>query len=356
MSSPDLSQKKGFEAYSRYQHTWQSKTFLGLEHDVIGLFFGNRTGKNAVVVIGYMFRWLGWHPVPEKNVTYAYCSNGHKFSPYVAVNIKDGLCPKCPVGSKKGIRQYVRNDKVYRFISHTLPGSEQRDKRGLNKVGSVEVKNTQWPELKKWLPPFMIKGVPSTRSATAIIGDVYGGKNIVIDFCSYKQSVDDLKGQDRCSVWSDEVARAEIYEENMGRLVQEPGADMICSYTVTDETKSTVLYDMIYDRASDIYRSKTIRNEYYKKKLNKIVPEIEHTESPYSIAVIHAATDDNPILDKDRIERFLMTFDDPVARMMRRYCVWSQISSRIFQGFNWKVHCIDGNKYFSEDALMAGVN
>jgi hypothetical protein len=197
------------------------------------------------------------------------------------------------------------------------------------------------------MPPFLIKHKPSTRRATIEVKDIWGGDNIVIEFVSYKSGTDTTRGHDRVSIWADELGSEEFYDEQHPRLIVEKG-DFIITYTVTDETKSTILFDLLYDRARVIYRTKTIVEDYYKKILNKDVKQIERTNSSSSIAVIQAASDDNPILTKEDVEEYLSHYPDPEVQMMRRYCAWQQLSAKIFPQFEWGVHAIDTNKILNE--------
>ena len=52
------------------------------------------------------------------------------------------------------LTKHERKSKTFRFCSETLPG--QSGDGGVV-GGSEEVKNTQYPEFKKWLPAFLIK-------------------------------------------------------------------------------------------------------------------------------------------------------------------------------------------------------
>ena len=66
-------------------------------------------------------------------------------------------------------------------------------------------------------------------------------------------------------------------------------------------------------------------SEVIAKHLSKrdfIVPQIETTDSPYSIAVFQAATDDNPTLNIEVINEIFKQIDDPDALAIRRYGNW----------------------------------
>jgi hypothetical protein len=297
---------------------------------------------------------MGTHPVPERNVNYVECYNGHKFNPKEAKKIKDGLCPKCAKPNRKAIKLHERNRKVICFAGDILPESAQPQTKNKHKGedGAKEVRCVQYIEFMKWMPPFLIKSVPSTRRPTVEVYDPYGGDDITFQFTTYKMGVSAIRGQQFMDFWGDELGLEEYYEEVPPRLVIENGGILI-TYTVTEEEKSTVLYDLIFDRARVFIRSKHIVEEYYKKVMNKDVAQIEVTQSPYSIAVIQSSTDDNPILSEEQVESYLMNFADPEVRIMRRFCAWRQLSAKIFPQFDWNVHAIDGEKYFKQDLAMA---
>jgi hypothetical protein len=345
-----------FEAYSKYIHTWESRKFLNIIEAIVGLFFGNQRGKGAMASMGYMHRVMGSHPVPERNVNYAECYNGHKFSPIMAKKIKDGLCPKCAKPNRKAIKMHERGSKVICFAGDILPESAQPQTRNKYKGedGAKEVRCVQYMEFMKWIPPFLIKSLPSTRRPTIELKDIYGGDDITIKFTTYKMGVSGIRGQQFISFWGDELGSEEYYEEVHPRLVIENG-DILITYTVTEEEKSTALYDMIFDRARVFYRTKHIVEEYYKKVLDKNVEQIERNDSPYSIAVVQSSTNDNPIMTNEQVETYLMNFADPDVRIMRQFCAWRQLSAKIYPQFDWGVHAIDGEKLFKEQE-MALVN
>jgi hypothetical protein len=127
----------------------------------------------------------------------------------------------------------------------------------------------------------------------------------------------------------------------------------LITYTVTEDEKSTVLYDMIFDRARVFYRTRHVVEEYYKKILNKDVQQIERNDSPYSIAVVQSSTNDNPIMTDEQVETYLMNFADPEVRIMRQFCAWRQLSAKIFPMFDWSTHAVDGEKLFREEMAIA---
>ncbi|KKK51948.1 hypothetical protein LCGC14_3109840, partial [marine sediment metagenome] len=200
-------------------------------------------------------------------------------------------------------------------------------------------------EFMKWCPPFLIKKLPTSRKKQIELWDPYGGEDIIFEFVSYKMPVESTRGHQRISIWADELGSEGFYDEQRPRLMIENG-DFLITYTVTEDTKSTVLFDQIFDRAQVYYRSQFMLDEYYKKVLGEDKARIEQTNSPYSIAVIQSASDDNPVLTTEQVVEYLMEYPDPEVQMMRRFCIFQQLSSKIFPQFRWDTHSIDLEKEF----------
>jgi hypothetical protein len=211
----------------------------------------------------------------------------------------------------------------------------------------MEVKSIQYIEFLKWCPKFLIKKLPTSRKKTIELFDPYGGEDIVFEFVSYKMPVESTRGHQRISIWADELGSEGFYDEQRPRLMIEDG-DFVMTYTVTEDVKSTVLFDQIFDRASVYYRSKFMVDEYYKKILGETVQQIEHTASEFDIAVMQSASDDNPILTTEKVIEYLMEYPDPEVQMMRRFCIFQQLSSKIFPQFRWDTHSIDLEKILKE--------
>jgi len=101
-------------------------------------------------------------------------------------------------------------------------------------------------------------------------------------------------------------------------------------------------YDDLFEKAQLIIRTKPIC-DFYLKEENKIVPQIEKTDSTHSIGVIQAATDDNPTLAPEVIDEMYENMPDPdgTAVATRRYGIFKQATGRIFKDFSYKLHVID---------------
>ena len=303
-----------------------------------------------MVWMGYIHRIMGTHPMPERNVNYFECANGHKFSPTqwldgYELRYKDGLCPTCAKPNRKEVKRHVRSNKIIRIAGDILPAGDTEGD------GTKEVRCVMYKEMMKWMPPFLVHNTPTIRKPQVDITDPYGGEDIVFEYVSYKMPVESTRGHQRISIAADELGSEGFYDEQRPRLMIEKG-DFILTYTVTEDSKSTVLYDQIYDRAKIYYRSKFMVDEYYKKMLGKDVAQIERTNSPHSIAVMQSASDDNPILTTEDVEEYLMEYEDPVVQRMRRFCIFSQVSSKIFPMFSWQNHSIDLDETFMHNEAI----
>jgi len=361
--------------------SWIFKKFVNCHHRIIALFTGNQYGKTGGVAYQYVLRIMGLHPVPKKNVLFfecasRYCPNGHRHT----VMPKDKLCGDCgeEINEFSGhnysiktrpednvctecgerITIHKRKTRTFRFCAENLP-SDKGDTGSAS--DSSETRNTTYPEFKKWLPSFLLKkgGDITARNPSMKIldpndGMVFGlnadgtpmeyvGGDIVIDFVSYNQSTLSTAGVQRLSIWEDEEAPLEFHNEQLPRLVAEDG-DLIISLTPANYITWT--YDEIFEKAKVYFRSKAICD--FLSKEDDRVKQIEHTDSTKNIAVIQAATDDNPTLSKSVIEELLGDMDDPDVKAIRRYGIFRQVSGRIFKDFDYQTHVIESERHFPD--------
>jgi len=330
MDSNVVKQLNDFEPFLRFKPTWPFKQFIKCDQKIIALFTGNQYGKTGNVAYNYVLRIMGFHPVPEKNVVYFECECGKRIG--AGFMAKDGLCPSC----KKEMKIHERSTRIFRFASETLPGQTSTGKEEDIDSGRSEIKNTQYPEFRKWLPKFLIKRDITFRNPSIVIKDPHGGEDIVVEFVSYSQTVQQSAGVQRLSVWEDEEAPLDFHEEQIPRLVAEDG-DLLISLTPANNLTWT--YDDIFERAQVYYRSKTICD------YANLEP-VERTESKHRIAVIQAATDDNPTLNANVIETMFDSYDNPDVVSIRRYGIFKQVSGRIYKDFSYPVHMIDSKNYF----------
>jgi hypothetical protein len=216
------------ENYVFFKPTWQLTKFLHMPFKIIGLFCGNQSFKTSGSMYQYVLRVLGRHPIPKKNVVYFECSerNPDNLAPhgfklyeldgyvvphwelgtYNIVSLpKDGKCDIC--GAPVVIHQ--RKSKKIRLCAETLPGD--KGSASIDGTQSVETKNTVYPELKYWMPPYLIKRDITFRNPAMIVhdrfkgmelnGSVNKGEDIVFDFMGYSQSVQAGAGVQRLSIY-----------------------------------------------------------------------------------------------------------------------------------------------------------
>jgi len=180
-----------------------------------------------------------------------------------------------------------------------------------------------------------------------IIKDVYGGADIIVDFVSYNQPPQGTAGPQRVSIWEDEQADMAFHEEQFpGRLVAEDG-DLIISCTPAD--RISWLYDEVFEKACVYYRTPAVIEAYERLCDRPGMKKQEFTNSPFDIAVIQAATDDNPTLVPSVINDMYKDIDEvnhPETLAIRRYGIFKQISGRIFKSYTDSTHVISSEKYF----------
>jgi hypothetical protein len=260
---------------------------------------------------------------------------------------EDGKCPYC--GEKVVIHQ--RDSKKIRLCSETLPG----DKETISVDGTetAETKNTVYPELKKWLPPYLIKRDITFRNPAMIVFDPYSGlelngttnkaSDIVFDFVSYSQAIQAGAGVQRMSIFMDEEPPKDFWDEQIPRLLAEDG-DILLGLTPAHQMTWT--YDDLYERAAVYFRTEVVCDYLNSVEKDRNYKQIELTTSKKPIGVLQAATDDNPTLSKPVIEQMFSAIDDPDILATRRYGIHRQVSGRIFKSFDYRVHFIDFDKYF----------
>ncbi|MBT8491386.1 MAG: hypothetical protein KJN62_10095, partial [Deltaproteobacteria bacterium] len=179
---------------------------------------------------------------------------------------------------------------------------------------------------------------------------VYTGADIVVEFQGYGQTVQAGAGVQRLSCWCDEEPPFDFFEEQFPRLLVEDG-DIIVS--VTPANGMTWTYDDIFERAKLYIRTQAII-DYYKKEEGKEYNQYESTESDQDIAVIQAATDDNPTLPVDEIEESYKNTPDPDGTVIptRRYGIFKQATGRIFKDFRYNTHVVNFEKVGIERETM----
>jgi hypothetical protein len=362
LTNSEITQLNDFKQFLKFERAWHFDRFVTSPAKVLAFFTGNQTGKTCGAAYSYVLRCLSMHPIAVKNVEYWECEQhflfkdeqiteaefrkNHKSKEYGGGIVYEGAwnslnipetCPHC--GGK--VTKHERSSHTFRFASETLPGQS-----GSIEIdgAQAEVKNTQYPEFKKWLPPFLIRKDITFRNPALVIKNIHGNKDIIVEFISYNQSIQSTAGTQRVSVWTDEEPSQEFIEEQKPRLLAEDGDWVV---TLTPANYISWMYDEVFEKAKVYYRSEAICK--FLREENPDVKQIETTESDKSICVVQAATDDNPTLKKRAIEDLLGEIDDPDVLAIRRYGIFKQVSGRIFKDFEYKVHVINRDKYFEEN-------
>jgi hypothetical protein len=301
-----------WSGFFSYKPTKVLKYLLDSPCRVTCLYTGNQFGKNETAMYDYILRILGQHPNKRKNI--------------------------------------VPSDAVrsLRFASHTLPGEKNE----------VEIKNTQYPVLKRRLPSsFIVKDI-TARKPVVTIKPLNGG-NIQIEYVSFAQDVQAMAGIQRKSCWIDEECSRDFFEEQVMRMIAADG-DIIFTFTPVPGSIGWE-FDELYERARVIYRTDAVRDRI-KLRTGEDLPEVENRESDDDICVIMAATDDNPMYEvlakkrteetgvpitaKEYIDEIFSIYDDEDVIDARRYGLFRQLSGKIHKSFSTNVHKISKEQYF----------
>lgn len=297
LTEDEVQQLNDWTGYFNFQPNFILKCLNSCSANIIGVFTGNQAGKTDSIIRHYVDRILGRHPIEKKN-----------------------LRPNNPI-------------RTIRFASETLPTESEE---------GGEVRNTVYPALRKRLPSYLIKKDITVRRPTVTVQDPQGGPDINLEFVSYNQQTQSQAGVQRFSIYLDEHSPKSFFEEQLPRLMAADG-DLIIGLTPVDEI--TWEYEDIYQRASTIYNSPNLA-EYIKKTTGKPLPLIQKIDSPYNIAIIRAATDDNPTLIKTSIDEKMSGYDDVATYEIRRYGIFHAITGVIYKDFDPTIHVISKSKYF----------
>jgi hypothetical protein len=262
-----------------------------------------------MVAMDYLLRIMGRHPVEWKN-------------------IKDS-----------------DSIRTFRFASEVLPVL------GGDEAGS---KNTQYPAIKKRLPPSLLKRDITDKNKTITIRNLSGGPDIYIEFVAYSQGSGSQAGVQRRSVWLDESAPRSFFDEQVPRLMAADG-DLV--YTMTPEPGLIGWeFDELYERAAKIMRTELVCQRMY-KRFGERHQKVECTGNKDDIVVLMAASDDNPIYNElakkrgmtvdEYIREKLRLFDaDEDVMDARRYGLFRHLSGKLFKSYTPSVHVISYDKYF----------
>jgi hypothetical protein len=218
--------------------------------------------------------------------------------------------------------------KKVRCMSSTLPENDDADIQD----------NAQYTELKRLIPPELIVKDITARSANLVIKRPVGlsSDRTVFEFRSSKQELQDLGKINVSSLWHDEETPKDKREECKMRLLSEGGDEV---FTLTATNPYSYTFDEVWKQAAYIFRTKTIANYFGLKQVEKV-------KTGRDIACIVMATDDNPVLSPEDIERIFEDVTDPDVLALRRYAVFRQISGRIFKSYDPSICYIPFQKYF----------
>ena len=238
-----IEELNSLNSYVSFKESWIYRQFMNNPSKIMLWSCGNQFGKTATVARSYVARILGLHPIAIKNVVYWECSDRtqarldkevktiyltkHKNIDSATWNYlripKDNKCPECG----GDVIQHKRGSRVIRFCSETLPGQSAN----VSETGeSAEVKNTQYPELKKWLPSLLIKKDITARNPAIIVKDIFGGTDIIIEFISYNQSIQSTAGPQRMSIWCVAKGQRVLMSDGVWRNIENlKGGDELVS-------------------------------------------------------------------------------------------------------------------------------
>lgn len=203
-----------------YKPTWQFNQLINCEEKFICLFTGNQSFKTSGVAMYNVMSILGILPVEKKNIR-----------------------PTDPV-------------RILRFASERLPGEGGDNNR--------EIKNTQYPEFKKWLPPSLIKKDITSKVPVMSIRDPQGGSDIIVEFVSFTQSVQAQAGVQRRRIWIDEHCLAKGQRVLMSNGIWRPIEDIKINDELICETiggfgsrqRTNIVSNVWSNGLKDVYKVK----------------------------------------------------------------------------------------------------
>ncbi len=264
--------------------------YLFSEASTRAIFKGGQGGGTAMCAYDLTLRLLGIHPIKVRNVL----------------------------------------NKPVRMVSKVVP------------EGPDDQQNQQYVELKKFIRPMgIIKKDITARSKILTVRDPRGGADKQVEFMASTQELDAFMSVQRSAYYQDEEIERIKWDESQIRLLREGGDSSI---SVTPAKGLDWMFDSIWKRARRVFRSQTICKKYG-------YPELEETGSTAPIEAFCWATDDNPVMTRETIDRIMEGIDDPDEEALRRYGVFRQVSGRIYKSFDEKIHKQPADKYFDPGAF-----
>lgn len=305
LTQQEIGTLNDWAGFLSFQENFLLWAMLDTDANIILLDTGNQAGKNATIAKHYVMRLLGMHPIERKNMR-----------------------PDTPV-------------RVLRFAAETLP--TEKDESG-------ETRNTIYPAFKRFLPNGLIKKDITFRSPKMVLYDPQGGPEITVEFTSYNQAVQSQAGHQRWSIYLDEHSPHSFFQEQIPRLIAANG-DLVIGLTPTEGV--TWEYEELFEKAQWMYNSPRLVN-YLKKAHNMSLSVRDELGRHTNIAVIRAATDDNPTLDKKVIQEMMSRYEGGEYEM-RRFGLFHQITGVIFKEFENRLntreqfgHIVSRNEYFQD--------
>lgn len=273
------------ESLLDYQWHDTALRFIHSKAKVRVIITGNQAGKSKTAMLDLAMRELGIHPVRSRN------------------NLT----------------------KPVRCVSKCLPKNDEDEE------------NAQYNEFKIMYPKDLILKDVTARSSILTVKSISGDKNR-IEFLSKNMDLDAFMSTQRSALYQDEEIERVKFTESLMRLLR-AGGDVVVTLTPVKGLDWT--YDDLWMKASKIYRSKTICDKFH-------LPPVETNSKGKDIEIFCWATDDNPVLDTDDVDRIMEQVgaedDDDLA--MRRYGVFKQVTGRMYKNFDKNIHCISFDKYF----------
>ena len=256
------------------------------EADIRAVFKGNQGGGTSIHAHDVTHRLLQIHPVKKRNVL----------------------------------------NKPIRMVSKVVPESDSDEQ------------NQQYVELKRFVGPMGIikKDITARNKIMTIRNQTGSGKDFQVEFMASTQELDAFMSVQRSAYYQDEEIEKIKFDESMIRLLKEGGD---CSISVTPAKGLDWMYDSIWRKAARITRSKVICDKFG-------YAPVEETNCKSGIECFCWATDDNPVMKPEDIERIFEGIDDPDELAMRRYGVFKQVSGRVYKIFDEKIHKQPYDKVF----------
>lgn len=248
---------------------------------------GNQGGGTGTCMYDAALRLLGIHPVRERNIL----------------------------------------NKPIRMVSKVVPGDDNDEQ------------NQQYVELRRILSPMglITKKITARSKIMGVKNPTGAGADHSVEFMASTQEFDAFMSVQRSAYYQDEEIERIKFDESSIRLLKE-GGDI--SISVTPARGLDWMYDSIWRKARKIYRSKIICDKFGFKRE-------EDLASSSDIDVFNWATDDNPVMAPDVIERIMEGIDDPDELAMRRYGVFRQVGGTIYKSFDEKIHKVPHDSIFN---------